>query len=263
MHSMATTYQELQQVAGFELGWGRGPDMGEREWEDDEQETIKNVLMAALSRFYYPDVDGRGFSHSWSFLKNPRATVHLETDNHEVDMPEDFGGLLGQPYVLDTNYMEFAITVSAEVRLKRASSPSASGRPMFCEIEPKRIKPGEPQGWRMVTWPKADQDYEVRIPYKILPQYLTGEKPYAYGGDNHAETLRAAVRASVENIVDGGPGPFEAQFMKRMATSISQDRELRPTKLGYNGDPGAGQDEGIRLRRFPTVVYTSGFGDRL
>lgn len=263
MKTLGTFYQELQQIAGFELGWGRGPDFGDRAWDDDEQETIKDCIKSALSRFYWPDIDNTGKSHPWSFLDNHSGVVTLNSGSFTVTMPDDFLGLVRRPYVFNEDEVEYPIDILAEVRARRAIQPAATGRPTMAEIEPIKGTGDGGQKFRMVVWPTADQEYTIRVPYSILPLYLTGERPYAYGGNEHGETIRAAVRAAAENIVDGGPGPFEEMFQRRLRVSVSQDRKKRPTNLGYNGDPGAGLDEPTRARRFPTVTYTPGFDGRI
>jgi len=92
------------------------------------------------------------------------------------------------------------------------------------------------QRWQLFVFPKSDAAYTLQFQYYLLPDYLSGAFPYAYGGAQHAETLLAACKAVAELELDDAEGPQAASWQRMLATSIELDRRNKPQNLGYNRD---------------------------
>lgn len=255
--SLADTYWDVVGGVGNYLGWGSGTHFGDEAWNDDKTRRLKRIVKGGLRQFYNPPPDQSGVSHQWSFLR-PVATVTLVSGDETVLMPFDFKGLEGPVYVLDSAGSPTMIPTSDKVRARYAMYPSETGRPQCVEIEPiKATEKERGQRFRLAVWPLADANYSLQFRYSIQGEMLSGEKPYAYGGVEHAETILASCLAYAElhedDIFRGGPK--QDYWRERLATSISMDRQKRPQTLGYNADYSDQLNRGLHRnpREFTTT----------
>lgn len=236
--SLADTYQDVIGSVGFDLGWGRGADNGDEAWSDSKLKTLREVVKGGLQQFYNPPPDQSGVSHQWSFLK-PLATLTLESGTRTVRLPDDFKGVEGEVLIVTTQGgSQTALKVGGRVRARFAMYPDTTGRPEDLEIEPLKDTTKERgQRFQFAVFPEADQDYTLQFKYAIQGKMLTGELPYAYGGAEHASTIKASCLAWAElHLDDVAQGPKYGFWRERLAASVSMDRQKRPQSLGYNGD---------------------------
>lgn len=259
--TLADTYRDVIGGVGFDLGWGRGPDNGEEEWDDNKLRTLKEIVKGGLQQFYHPPPDQSGSSHQWSFLK-PLANLTLASGERTVRLPDDFKGVDGGrvSIVLSSGGSWWSVPISGIARAKYAVYPDSTGRPELLEIEPIR-ETNKDRGQRsqFVVWPQADAAYTLQFKYSIIGEMLSGNLPYAYGGAEHASTIRASCLAWAElHLDDIGNGPKKAYFLERLAASISMDRQKRPQTHGYNGD-NSDRFDAPRTPRdwssWPTLTY--------
>ena len=241
---------ELQAEAGYRLGWGRGPEFGEKAWDDRKKEEIRRVLDSALRMFYQPSpLPGETVSYDWSFLR-PFKSLTLTSGTDQVSMPDDFGGLEGPVTLYGSNGAPIPVRQYQEqvIRQKQFEDPDATGQPLMLALQVRRGSKGM-QSTRSLffVWPIADQDYTLHFQYYLNPNAFTSVNQYAYGGATHAETLKAAVGAAIELYQNrGGKGPMHEYFVDRMRASISLDRRNKAQIFGYNGDPGYNRPRGRR-----------------
>lgn len=254
--SLADTYDDLIGGVAFDLGWGRSAD----NWDANKLETLKTIVKNGLREFYHPIPDQTGTSHQWSFLK-PRVQITLASGESTVQLPSDFKGVEGEVLVVTTTgVIRPRLKVGGMTRAQRAAYPESTGVPAMLDIEPlKQTTPNRGQRFQFVVWPTADADYTLEFYYSILGEFLSGDKPYAYGGAEHASTILASCLAWAElHLDDIAQGPKYLHWRERLAASISMDRQKRPQTLGYNGDRSdeleAGYGAGQRRRNFGTVI---------
>lgn len=254
--SLADSYSDLIGGVAFDLGWGRSPD----NWDETKLETLKEVVKNGLRDFYHPPTDQLGVSHQWSFLK-PRVQVTLPDGESTVLLPDDFKGVEGEVLVVtDNGILRPRLKVGGMTRAQIAAYPSSSGPPQMIDIEPlKQTTPNRGQRFQFVVWPTADADYTLEFYYSILGEFLSGTRPYAYGGAEHASTILASCLAWAElHLDDIAQGPKYLHWRERLAASISMDRQKRPQTLGYNGDRSdeleAGYGTGTRRHGYGNVL---------
>lgn len=263
---LADTYWDVIGGVGFDLGWGRGTRFGDEEWDDQKTQTLKVIVKSGLRQFYHPPPDQMGVSHAWSFLK-PVASVVVPSGEQGVLLPFDFWGFDG-PILITTGsgLAPFQIDVGGGVRARYAAYPSSTGRPQLAEVEPlKGTGPQTGQRSRLAIWPESDQEYTLQFRYKILGKMLSGELPYAYGGEEHSETILASCLAWAEiHLDDITGGPKWRHWRERLATSISMDRGKQPLTLGHVGDRSddyeAGYGTGGKLHRISNWPIISSNG---
>lgn len=239
--TLSLTFDELMSATGLYLGYGQGDKAGDKAWTTRQEALLKTFVKSGLRQFYFPPpIDRSGVSYEWSFLRMPATLVLPEGDN-SFDLPDDFGGFDGRLQVepIDTEIgLEVALVPIGKVRKLRSELSTATGHPMYACPDPKKGTTGtRGQRFTLEVYPTANQDYNLLCSYHVHPDALDGSRPYAYGGVVHSETIKASIKAIAERELDNiKEGPEYGFFMQRLATSISQDRKLKPMELGFNGD---------------------------
>lgn len=232
---------DLTGEAGYFMGWGRGPDNGDEEWDDRKLRDIKNACESALRMVYFQaQIDPRDEAHGWSFLR-PSANVAVLSGAQSAALPDDFGGFESEMAVSLTGgsgaYCPIKLTSEPMIDGRYTAYPTTTGRPqMAAERALKGTTTERSSRSELFVWPQADQNYTLRVSYYILPSYLTTANPYPYGGAAHAETFKAAVRAAAEMMLMGTPGLEMQNYTVRLAASIAYDRRHQPKTLGQNID---------------------------
>lgn len=241
--TLAIAYKELKGDVGFYLGYGRGADFDSANpWSDEESLTVDSLVRSGLRQFYYPPPEYPGsLPYDWSFLR-PIFSTTLVANAAFLDMPDDFGGIEGRITVTGTtvNVIPWAVDLTNEgiIREAYAASPSCTGRPLRAAVVPlKGTTLTEGQRHQLYVYPLPDQAYPLQFAYYLNPNYLSGAKPYAYGGPQHAETLlESCLAIAEERLQDIAGGPHAMKFKERLLASIGADSRLKPQLQGYNGD---------------------------
>ena len=233
---MADLYGEV----GAFCGWGRGPDAGDVEWSDSQLLDIRSCVESALRMVYFQaQLDPRDPAHQWTFLK-PMAELTLASGERSVPLPGDFGGFEGWITVSASSggaYLPLELVSEPMLDARYAVTPTITGRPvMACDRPLKGGTASRSPQRELYVYPEADAAYTLRVAYYLLPNMLTAEVPYPYGGAAHAETFKAAARAAAELFLDNLPGPENQNYRMRLAGSIAYDRRHAPKTLGLNLD---------------------------
>ena len=138
-----------------------------------------------------------------------------------------------------------------------SQSPDQTGFPMAAAMSwRKGTATDRGQRCDLLVFPAADGAYTLRFKYTLLPNALTDDRPYVYGGAQHANTFKAACIAAAEVGQDEVMGVRYEIFRQRLAMSISIDRKFKPVVHGYNGDDSDGfvRRQGDRVG-FPAATY--------
>lgn len=208
------------------------------DWTDAEAAVVNDCVDSGLRQFYFPAMpDGRVYE--WSFLK-PTRTLTLAASANHLDLPDDFGNLSGPITVSQTN----AVTATAmypgaiaDILTQRAIDSVSTGQPQLMAVVPlKGTDITESQRFRLEVWPTADVAYSLNVSFSLLPEALSGSRPYAYGGVAHVETILESCLSIAEQRVNNEMGVHTQKFQERLAASVSYDMRLKPAALGYNGD---------------------------
>jgi hypothetical protein len=249
-------YSEYTAEIGMYAGWGRDP----AKWDARKAEEIRRVLETAQRQFYFAASPAPGKdAHAWSFLR-PVADLQLTAGVATAALPADFGGFegigtLALPDGTAGGYWPVAPRHEEQLRALYAGSPTISGRTLyFAERQVKGVTGQGSERPELYVYPLPDAGYVLSVAYRVLPNAVTAQRPFPYGGAAHAETMKAAARAAAERLLDNRVnGPEEAAYRMLLASSISQDRHHQPKALGRNYDPsdarnfrrGRGWPEGL------------------
>ena len=261
------TSTQLQAEVGFFLGFGRGSAFNEPAWSARQQQGITDCVNSGLRMFYFPTpLPGETSSYDWSFMR-PTRQVAMQTGVRVVPLPDDFGGLEGDLFLVNSTnaFIQVKQTNEGEINAKYFAYPSMSGQPiMFAVQQPSTMGAAKSQRAQLYIFPESDQAYTLQFQYYFLPDSLSVSFPYALGGTTHAETIKAAVKAAAELHQDNQPGPMAQLFIQRMQASISLDRRNKGQTFGMNNDPGynRGQYTGRLLGNIqvPITFYGSSPG---
>lgn len=241
--SLGLKRSDIEGEVAFFLGFGRGADNGDTAWTSRQTAAIEFCVRSGLRQFYFPPPLG-GPGHDWSFLK-PFGSFTLASGEKTAEMPDDFGGLIGMIHITDADdNRPYPVKIYNEGQIKAAYAiaPDASGAPMMAALQiPKKMDKLSSQRARLYFYPEADQAYDFECQYYLLPQALSGDQPYCYGGMAHVETILESCLAIAEQRLDDAQGVHTAKFMERLAASIDLDRRSKAQVLGYNHDRSDGR----------------------
>jgi hypothetical protein len=226
--SLAAPWDELRQRVAFD----RGYNSDKAQWTAEQKTILEMVVRSAARLFYTPPPNGEP-PHEWTFLR-PNFELIIPADQDDIDLPADFGFLVGDLYFLDPT-TSWAVPLqrknSAMIMKFRQHAPLIKSRPEYCATVPKG-PPGVLKGQRqmLMVYPVPVQDYAMQGRYSVLPEALDPSHPYPYGGAAHSETLVQACLAASEQL-NGTPGPHTQHFRECLAASIEYDRRVGATSI--------------------------------
>jgi hypothetical protein len=233
------TLADYQAEAGSYLGWGRDPTL----WDDRQAEEVRRVIESAQRGFYFAaQPDPRRDAHTWTFLR-PVADFPLTAGVATAPLPDDFGGFDGPATVSlagsGGGFSRVDEFHEEQLRAAYAAAVGTAGRPtMFAERQARGTTGQRSERPELYVWPLPDAAYVLAAAYRVLPNAVTPARPFPYGGAAHAETMKAAVRAAAERLLDNRQnGPEQQMYVQLLAASISDDRRHQPKTLGRNADP--------------------------
>lgn len=253
--TLSLTYNDLRAEVGHKLGYGRDYDA----WDAEQAASVASAIKSGLRQFYVPPPLGGRASHRWTFLR-PTRTVTTVDGTADYDLPDDYGGMDGDLTVLssDNAYAPVRWTGEGQVRALRSTSPDATGRPAFAADRPRAMQGGTGQRFTLLLYPTPDDEYTVQYRYFVLPDALSDERLFPYGGMAHAETILASCLAMAEERLDDVQGTYKAAFLERLAASVAHDSAAHePDFYGKNldrSDDGGGHGT-RRYRPVNNVTY--------
>jgi hypothetical protein len=196
-------------------------------------------------------------AHDWSFLRL-QTDLTLAAGQTTINLPDDFGGVEGS-ILVSTDQQSFCpirSRGSPYVYELLGQRPNDTGYPREIGVEwYKGTSLEKGQRARLVIYPQADVEYTLKVHYYALLDFITGSKPFPYGGALHAELYLESCLSVAELRRDDMRGIHWEQFMNRLAASVSSDRRNKPQNFGYNGDGTEWQYRDRRLDNPPVVTY--------
>lgn len=156
--------------------------------------------------------------------------------NGDYRLPDDFGGQMGTITFDNTDrggmLAEIAIRAESYVRTMRLRS-DRMGHPVYGAIRPVILDQTVGQRFELCVWPTPTTLCRVWAPYLVQYRNLTHQTPYPLGGQAHADTIMELCLAAAELWRNGEPGPHTMMGMRRLAASVSFDRQATaPGNLG-------------------------------
>lgn len=261
--TISTAYEDLQQAVAIEFGW----DTTVANWSTPNSAHFAEGLKRGLNRFWFPEVSqevyrrkkGQAledvnpetqFDHyEWSFLRKA-DTVTLVDATFSYALSDDFGGTI----IDDT--VNFAAGEEKNMLSKidpgsmsaMRATENATGVPKYYCLRPATYDGTASCDWEMEVYPTPTATEATKVisfDYQFVPNVITVGQ-YPLGGAQHSATVRAAILAEVEKVVDDDPqGVHEFTFQQALQASIRLDRQI---KLGL-----AGGKQAYPITRLPSV----------
>lgn len=221
--TLAVSWDELRRRVAKK----RGYDPDTSNWTPEQIVDVDDIIRSGYRLFIQPR-PLNGPPHEWSFMK-PLFQLILPDGQEDVDLPAEFGFLIGDLYFLDNTsalMQPLKRRNDGKIQMLRQQADQTSGRPEFCAIVPNtRPTVSKGQRFQLMLWPTPDQDYTVQGRCSVHPEALGLSHPYPWGGAAHGETLIQACLAASEQFNDT-PGPSVAHFAECLAASIEYDRRV-------------------------------------
>jgi hypothetical protein len=267
--TLTAAFQELQAETALFLGFGRGPNYGEPAWSVQQMNDLNSCIKSGLRNFYYPAAaEGEAVPHDWSFLR-PVKDLDLPANATGlpsiINLPDDYGGFEGPVTVSSTTVITQPYRIEsrneAQIRQMYSQMPTRTGPPLYVGEQPiKGVQATQGQRFNLIVFPAADQDYTLQMSYYVLPDYLSGAFPVAYGGSAHTETILESCKAMAEQLLDDAMSVHTAKFKERMQASIGIDRKHKAAHLGYVGDKSDLRNRGFNPHLYGQPATYNGQG---
>jgi len=233
-------YAQLFWEVGNFLGYGRTAAT----YSDAEVAECDFIVQSGYRQFLFPPpLAGEREAHVWSFL-SPVTTLDTGIGDVDYDLPDDFGGLIGDRLTIVSTTRRWPVMVRGEgqVRALLRATTNTTGKPQYVAVRPKAPTGTTGQRFELIVYPEPDAIYTLEYRRNILTIKLSTTYPYPLGGMAHAETLLESCLKVAELRGDDEAGVHTAAFAERLAASVSADRQaFAPPTLGYNGDASDAQ----------------------
>ena len=187
------------------------------------------------------------------------VAVTYELSRPTYDLPDSFGGMIGDmtysPGVTNTKSIERI--GENQMRMIRQRDSLNTGKPELVAVRPKTKTTSASTRWVAQFYRTPDDAYTLTYQFGILPDRLTVDDLYAYGGMAHAETLLESCLSVAESRSEDEAGVHHQRFLERLSASIDYDRNLSAEHLGYMGDRSDGASIGLRENKvtYKGVLY--------
>jgi len=214
----------------------------------DDITTAKAIVEGAMLLFYQ--------QRDWTFL-NPSATLSVTADDTETDLPAAFEAIV-DPFTFAADAgrtLPIVESTPAQILNWRAGT-SSSGDPRYFAIRPKALTATTGQRHEAMWYPTVSTDLTLHYRYRVHAGAFTADNEYPYGGQRHSMTILEACLAEAESR-KGQPGgehntrfwgpKYPEQIGGLLLISMRRDDEMRPSNLGYCGDPSSTRALGRKL----------------
>lgn len=174
--------------------------------------------------------------YEWPFLHQAYAGTLDSDDEGVLALPANFGAPVDDPIITDSGYYK-------PPRLDRRSpewiqeevsrSNEATGLPLYYAIREATFVTTTGSRKELVTYPWADTDYAIAMPYRIEATTMTADAEFPMGPSHFGPTILAAAFAVWEERDGDTEGVFHKAYDKALARSIAADGSQRAKILGY------------------------------
>lgn len=262
--TISVTYEDLQQSAAIRRGWTTTV----ADWSADNSAHFAEALRRGLNRFWFPEIaseiyrrkkgqplenvtpDTQYDYYEWSFLRKKDSTsVTLADGAHSYNLPDDFGGIVDGSVNFAAGQEKTQLSrIDPGTLDTMRSQENATGVPRYYCLRPRTYDGTAGCDWAMEVYPTptaSEAGLVVSYDYQFVPNVIAAGE-YPIGGAQHAGTIRAAVLAELEKIIDDDlQGPDEFAFQQAIQASMRLDRQI---KLGMSGAKQA-----YPITRLPSV----------
>lgn len=173
----------------------------------------------------------------------------VDGQNFRYFLPDDFYGLLLDPFTYDVGGPRIQINPVDEARIRELfSGANTSGTPSavaFRAINTTAASTGK--RWEAMFWPRPTGVERITARYKRFPNILVGTSDRSVAGFQHDDAVLAAALAAAELQRDDVVGVREQSYQSALQRSLSTDARASATRAREYGDMS--EDRGYVGRR--------------
>lgn len=168
------------------------------------------------------------------------------------DLPDDFGGMLGN-LTFDPNKGFSSLPRVSEVKIReRRQLSSSTGLPRMFATRPKSVTTAAVSGQRheILIDPEPDKEYTFNYSYLAIANLPDSFDHFPLGGPPIADLILLSAKAAADENVNDTKGVPWTTFMERMVSCVATDRLVKgATTLGMmiNGMRGMTASQYRRL----------------
>jgi hypothetical protein len=177
------------------------------------------------------------------------AATAVEGQNFRYYMPDDFYGILLQPFTYDVGGPRIEVNPVDESRIRELfSGANTSGTPSVVAVRPiNTTATSTGKRWEAMFWPKPTGTERITTRYKRFPAKLTTGTDRSVAGYQHDGTILAAAIAEAERQQSDTMGVREKAYLTALERSIATDKRAAAVRSRDYGD--SSEDRGYVGRR--------------
>lgn len=181
-------------------------------------------------------------NEKWNFLTVPLSLTFLSntvnSDNSRYYLPDDFYGLLLQPFTYASGGPRISISPVEESRIRSLQAgATVTGPPSLFSFRPINTDNTATQHrWEALFWPTPNSALVVTADYKRFPNALSTGTDTSVAGFQHDRAVLAACIAAAELQVGDSAGPRESHYQTLLAKSLKLDARASTVRKQDYGD---------------------------
>lgn len=177
------------------------------------------------------------------------ASTAVEGQNFRYYLPDDFYGILLQPFVYDVGGPRIRVDPVDESRIRELfSGANTSGTPSAVSVRPiNTTATSTGKRWEALFWPKPTGVNRITARYKRFPAKLTAPTDRSVAGYQHDSTVLAAAIAEAERQQSDTINVREKAYLSALERSIATDKRSSAVRSREYGDTS--EDRGYVGRR--------------
>lgn len=248
-------FVDLKQAIGRLLGYGTTAG----NWSSAQIATIEDLVQSGIRRVYYPPLTIPQISgHNWSWLR-PYTTLALVDEDHDYDLPDNFGRMIGSFHYDADEYRSSIIEIASGILLEKRSQYDKAGYPEYVAIRYKTEDRTTGSRQEAIFYPTPDADKTVHYSYEAYSGPLSDAYPYPLGGMELAELFIESCLAVTELYMRDEIGIHNQQFKEMLIEAVMRDRGRGAKHFGQMGNPKRCGDLPFR-RGYGEGIYPITYG---
>lgn len=188
------------------------------------------------------------------------AATAVEGQNFRYYLPDDFYGLVLDPFTYDVGGPRISINPVDEGRIRELfTGANTSGTPSVVAFRAiNTTVTTTAKRWEALFWPKPSGTDRIYATYKRFPNKLATGTDRSVAGYQHDDTIMAAVIAEAERQRGDSIGPREQAYQAALKRSMKIDARSSPTRSRDYGDRSEDMGGGRRPLNYYGVSTYNG-----
>jgi hypothetical protein len=178
----------------------------------------------------------------WNFLAVPLTltfgTGTVNSENWRYYLPDDFYGILLNPFTYDTDGPRITINPTDEGRIRSLRAGNdVTGQPALVAFRPINvIASATGSRWEALFWPEPSGTETVTAVYRRYPAALSSNSDVSVAGFQHDDAVLKGAIAAAELEKHDTIGAREKAYKDALGRSLELDSKATPTRRTDYGD---------------------------